>query len=486
MKLKKFYVFILILILAGCSKYDEALIDDGLLVDIIRYGDQYEEYSENPFVNTSDEAVSTFAINADGRSYSNCKRYIMNNEYPPTSTVHIEEFINYFSFDYKEPQGDNPLSIESELSVCPWNTEHHLLRVGIKGEDFPIEQLQGSNIVLLVDISGSMSADDKLPLLRESFKLLLNELSEKDNLSIVTYSANSKVHLEPISCAPQNREAILEAINGLIAGGDAEGAEGISTAYQLAEDNFIQGGNNRIILATDDNFNLGINDNNTLTSLIEGKKEKGIFLSVLGSGRTNHTDADAMLEQLAQHGNGYYEYIGDVNDAVKIFQDDFKKFYTVAQDVSVELSFDSERVKRYRLIGYKNRKPYATHVSPDEEAGEIGCDQSITALYELVMNEDKSSVDLGNMTVNYKKLATGQVEQLESSLNIDVNMLETASESQMFAASVACFGMILKQSQYHNQATVQDVLDWSSNAMTFDPNGYRAEFIDLVTHYKGL
>jgi Ca-activated chloride channel family protein len=483
MKLNYFYVFLFIVALTGCAKYEDASLDDNdVSVDIIGTVNQQ---GENPFVSTSDEAVSTFSVDADGGSYTNCKRYIMNNEYPPTTAVHVEEFINYFPYDYKEPSDDSPISIESELSSCPWNTEHQLLRIGLKGEDFPLEQLAGSNIVLFVDVSGSMSADDKLPLLRKSFKHLLNKLSSKDYLSIVTYSVGSQVHLEPVVCSPENRDLIIDAINTLIAGENTEGAAGITTAYELAEQNFIEGGNNRIILATDDNLNVGINDNNALIRLVKEKREKGIFLSVLGSGRTNLTDA--MMEQLAEHGNGDYEYVGEEADAIKIFTNDFKKFYTVAQDVKIELTFNSGNVDQYRLIGFESRDIAASQISQgEEEAGEIGCDQSITALYELIMNENKSSVEVGVMSISYSKPVESTIYTMEHSLNLEINSFETASESQVFSASAACFGMILKQSQYRNNASAEDVLNWVSRAITYDPNDYREEFIDFVTYYKGF
>ena len=344
------------------------------------YNEQYNEYEDNPFIEVADEPVSTFSIDADGASYSNMRRFIRGNQLPPRHAVRVEEFINYFNFDYDDSSGGHPISLNGEVSSCPWEQGNKLIRIGIKGQTIPENMLPPSNIVLLLDVSGSMRNSFKLPLVQEALNLYVDEIDAEDRLAIVTYAGNAGVALP--STPGDEKTTIKAAINSLSAGGSTAGAEGIITAYEIALENFIEGGNNRIILATDGDFNVGPSSQEALISLIEEKRELGVFLTVIGVGSGNLQDGK--MEQLADNGNGTYEYMDDIEQGRKIFIHEFSKFYTVAKDVKVQVDFNPHLVHSYRLIGYENRILNEEDFEDDtKDAGEIGASQSITALYEI-------------------------------------------------------------------------------------------------------
>lgn len=447
-------------------------------------GEGYEEYQENPFISTTDEAISTFSIDADGASYSNTRRFLNSHQLPPKGAIRTEEFINYFNFDYPEENGQHPIALNGEMSTCPWNQEHKLLRIGIQGKSIPEHELPRSNFVFLIDVSGSMNSLNKLELLKQGFKIFTDQLADGDRVSIVTYSGQSGVLLP--STPGSEKTIIKNAIDQLGAGGSTAGAQGIITAYNIALENFIEGGNNRVILGTDGDFNVGISSQEGLVELIEEKRELGVFLTVLGVGTGNYQDAK--MEQLADNGNGTYEYLDNINQAKKVLIYEFQKFFTVAKDVKVQVQFNPDVVFAYRLIGYENRLLENEDFEDDEkDAGEIGAGQSITALYEII----PSVLSLPNstaLTVDFRYKRPDEDSSIPLFLDIvdQSQTFDSASENMRFAATAAGFGMMLWDSQYKGDLTYDDLINWAYDADTFDPFGFRAEFVQLVNKAKNL
>jgi Ca-activated chloride channel family protein len=429
----------------------------------------------------ADQPISTFSVDADGGSYANMRRFLHLGQTPPKESVRIEEFINYFTFDYKEPAKDENVSLESEISNCPWNTEHHLLRLGMKGLTIPADKLPNSNYVFLIDVSGSMNSPDKLGVLKTGFKTLVDNLSDRDRIAIVTYAGQAGVLLE--STYGDEREKIKSAIDKLGAGGSTAGAAGIITAYEIAERNFIPNGNNRVILGSDGDFNVGPSSTEELIKLIEEKRDKGIYLTVLGVGGGNLNDY--MMEQIANKGNGNYEYIDNAKQIEKVFTHEILKFYTVAKDSKIQITFNPNKIDSYRLIGYENRKLEKEDFENDStDAGEIGSAQTITALYELVLTDKPDEEKYAQFDFRYKKPNETESRLITHEINSVPKEIMSSSENMRFATSVAGLGLLMKQSQYKGTLTKQMVLDLGRGAISFDPNGYRKEFIDLVTNWK--
>ncbi|MBN1118615.1 MAG: VWA domain-containing protein [Bacteroidales bacterium] len=443
--------------------------------------EKYTDYGENPFVKVSDQPVSTFAVDADGGSYTNMRRYLYLGSNPPVGSVRIEEYINYFTFDYKEPESGENVSLESEISVCPWNEEHHLIRLGMKGRTIPLEKLPCSNYVFLIDVSGSMESPNKLDVLKKGFKTLADNLRDQDRIAIVIYAGKTKVLLN--STYGDERSDIKKAIDKLEAGGSTAGGEGIQKAYEIAEDNFIVGGNNRIILGTDGDFNVGISSTEELVELIEEKRESGIYLTVLGVGEGNLNDA--MMEQVANKGNGNYEYIDNASQIAKVFTNEIQKFYTVAKDAKLQVTFDSLNVDSYRLIGYENRSLDSSDFNNDTvDAGEIGSSQTITALYEVVLKENRQSNNYAHFEFRYKKPDEENSRLLIHDVNNAPHSVDASSENMQFAAAVTSFGLLMKESAYKGKANKKLVLYLARNAYSFDPFGYREEFINMVQDWS--
>lgn len=446
-------------------------------------GEQYGEIIENPFVLTTQEPTSTFSIDADGASYANVRRFINSNRLPPADAIRTEEFINYFQYDYGTVSGFHPIGLNGELSACPWMPEHRLVRIGIKGKDLPA--LPPSNIVLLIDVSGSMNSPDKLPLLKEGFKLFVDQLAPTDRLAIVTYAGQAGLVLP--STPGSQKATIKSAIDKLGSGGSTAGAQGIVTAYQIAQENFIPGGNNRIILGTDGDFNVGPSSREELVSLIEAKRELGIFLTVLGVGTGNLNDA--MLEQLANNGNGTYEYIDQIEQAKKVFIYEFGKFFTVAKDVKVQVHFNPTIVHAYRLIGYENRVLNNEDFEDDEkDAGEIGAGQTITALYEIVPAQGGSSLTSPTFQIEFRYKKPDEAVSIPLTLSVmDAgHTFAQASENMRFAAAATSFGLLLRNSEYKGNTTFQKIRQWAAGANSYDPHGFRQEFLQLVQRAEGL
>lgn len=485
-KMKKLPIFLLIgatLSLASCykmSSFNTSLEDGGV------QGEKYNEIVENPFVRVTDEPISTFSIDADGASYANARRFLEKNAMlPPADAVRTEEFLNYFPFDYPQPTANAPISLNGEVSDCPWEPGHKLVRIGIQGKDLPREQQPPSNFVLLIDVSGSMKSDDKLELLKEAFNLFVEEMRDDDRLAIVTYAGSDKVVLQ--STPGSDKSKILRGIKKLSSGGGTNGAQGIITAYEIADQNFIQGGNNRIILGSDGDFNIGISSQEELIDLIEEKRETGVFLTVLGVGTGNLNEG--MMEQLANNGNGNFEYLDSEAQARKAMVDEFSKFFTVAKDVKVQVEFNPQVVEQYRLIGYENRLLENDEFEDDsKDAGEIGANQSITALYELIPVPNVNYKDYNTFTVDFRyKEPDADVSQ---ALQLEVTDFETpfdqASENQRFAATAAGFALILRESDFKGTLTYDGILGWLDNASSFDPFGYRQDLKGLIQTAKSL
>ena len=447
-------------------------------------GEGYNEIEENPFVEVDEEPISTFSIDADGGSYANVRRFLDSDQLPPKDAIRTEEIINYFQYDYPEPNGNHPIALEGEIADCPWTKGNRLLRIGLKGKHIPRQELPLANFVFLIDASGSMRAENKLPLLKESFIMFAENMKPDDRIAIVVYTGNVGVLLE--STPGRMKNSIISAVESLGAGGSTNGAAGIHTAYDIAEANFIEGGNNRIILGTDGDFNVGVSSQDELIELIEEKRESGVFLSVLGVGTGNYQDGK--MEQLANNGNGTYEYIDDLDQARKVFVEEMGKFYAVAKDVKIQVEFDPNIVQQYRLIGYENRLLENEDFEDDtKDAGEMGADQAVTALYELVMRPS-GTLSGAALTVDFRyKLPEANVSRpLQLEVFDELTFFEDASENTRFAAAAAAYGLQLRDSEYKGDATWNDIFKWASNAQNFDPNGYRAEFLNLIQKAEDL
>lgn len=458
--------------------------------------EEYDKINENNFLYTKDEPLSTFSIDVDTASYSNFKRFISNNQLPPIDSIRIEEFINYFNYDYPNPKTDK-FSITSELSDCYWNENHQLLKVGLKGKELDKQKIPDSNIVFLIDVSGSMSDDNKLPLLKRSFKILLEKLTKKDKVSIVVYAGNSGVVLDSIS--GDKKSQIIAAFDKLSAGGSTAGGEGIKLAYKLAKQNFIKDGNNRVILATDGDFNVGQSSDAELERLIETKRNDGIFLTVLGFGMVNYKDSK--MEKLSNAGNGNYAYINDLMEAKKVLGEEFYgTIFTIAKDVKIQIEFNPGKVKAYRLIGYENRMLNKEDFNNDKkDAGEVGAGHTITAFYEIIPSDSDEELtnnvdDLEYQTKpeviasdNYMtfKLRYKEPDEDESKVILkrfteEELYSKVPSQDFQFASSVIEFGLLLRESKYKENASIDHLLERARANKGLDYNGERAEFIRFV------
>ncbi|HKP33023.1 MAG TPA: VWA domain-containing protein [Chitinophagaceae bacterium] len=461
-----------------------------------------EDYSpivENIFFSPLNEPLSTFSIDVDEASYSNVRRYLQNGNMPPPGAVRIEEMINYFDYEYVHPSNNDPFAVNTEISDCPWNNNHKLVHIGLQGKEIPIANLPNSNIVFLIDVSGSMSDENKLPLVQSSMKMLTDQLREQDKVAIVVYAGNAGLVLPSTSGA--NKTKIKEAIDNLEAGGSTAGGEGIKLAYQIAKQNFIAGGNNRVILATDGDFNVGPSSDDELVNIIEKERKSGVFLSVLGYGMGNYKDNK--MQQLADKGNGNHSYIDNINEAKKVLISEFgSTLFTIAKDVKIQIEFNPSKVQAYRLIGYENRVMAAEDFNDDQkDAGELGSGHTVTALYEIIpvgvkdtfiKNIDplkyqknvKEVVDGGNEMLTIKlryKTPEGEVSKLIMQTVIDNQIsLTSTTDNFRFSAAVAEFGLLLRGSEYRQQSTFEQVLSLAKSAKGSDKNGYRSEFIKLV------
>jgi Ca-activated chloride channel family protein len=457
----------------------------------------YSTIHENGYKNPLRAPLSTFSIDVDAASYSNVRRFINNGQKPPIDAARIEEMINYFDYDYPQPDNGHPFSINYELGQCPWNKDHILLHIGLQGEKVETDQVPPSNIVFLIDVSGSMSSYNKLPLLKKAFKLLVKQLREEDRVAIVVYAGSSGLVLP--STRGDQKETIIAALDRLQSGGSTAGAAGLKLAYQVAEENFIEGGNNRIILATDGDFNIGPSSNAEMERLITSYRDKGIFISVTGFGMGNYKDDK--MEIIADKGNGNYAYIDNIMEAKKVFINEFSStLYTIAKDVKIQIEFNPVYVKEYRLIGYENRLLNEEDFEDDKkDAGELGAGHTVTALYEIVTNYkdadkvrtlkyQKSDVlpeaslnnELATIKFRYKKPDGNKSILMVQPIEKNVKDYEELSDNFKFSAAVAGFGMLLRDSKFKGNLCYDNVLQLARKGKGDDRNGYRNEFIRLV------
>ncbi len=478
------------------EEIDIAFDDIGLGVDkdVDFSQEDYSKIVENAFMNPKDEPLSTFSIDVDNASYSNVRRMLNYGTMPNPNAVRIEEMVNYFTYDYPQPQGEHPFSINTEVNECPWNADHQLLHVGLQGYKVDFEQAPANNLVFLLDVSGSMNSPGKLPLVKESMEMILEELREEDRVAIVVYAGAAGLVLPSTSASDKGR--IMAAIDELSAGGSTAGGAGIQLAYKVAKENFKKNGNNRVILCTDGDFNVGVSSESGLEELIEDKRKEGVFLTVLGFGTGNYQDAK--METLSNKGNGNYGYIDNLNEAKKMLVNEMGgTFLTIAKDVKVQIEFNPEYVESYRLVGYENRMLNHQDFDDDtKDAGELGAGHSVTALYEIVpkgMMESKGrnlryqerlskSVgdELAYVKFRYKK-PDGQTSiLLEQTIENANTPIEKASENFRFSAAVAAWGLLLRNSEFKGNANYETVHGLARNAMGDDAFGYRREFLDLV------
>lgn len=445
-------------------------------------GNIYEKLEENPFVETETKATSTFSIDADGASYGQVRRMLMKEKIKPIkAAIRTEELINYFPLDYVSDNTTHPITLNGEVSSCPWNKENKLIRIGIKGKSIADKDLPASNFVFLIDVSGSMNSEDKLQLLKKGFNDFVEQMTDKDKIAIVTYAGAEKIVLP--STSGKDKAKIKNAIDKLGAGGGTAGSKGIITAYEIAQENLIKDGNNRIILGTDGDFNIGITDQDELIKLIETKRDLGIFLTVLGVGFGNLNDAT--LEQLADKGNGTYEYIDDVKELKKVFLYEKSKFFTVAKDVKIQVEFNPEIVKSYRLIGYENRALTEKDFTDDKkDAGEIGANQNITALYEIIPKNNNINARAFKIDCRYKEPNSDISVLMELNIFDKGNSFEQSSDFMKLCASITSFAMLLTDSKYKGDATYDKTLEWIKNLQLSDNQGYINEFKQLVGEAK--
>ena len=464
--------------------------------------EDYDAIIENRFLKVDDNPLSTFSIDVDAASYSNIRRYIQEGQLPPAGAVRIEEMINYFKYDYEGPKNEHPFEVHTEMSECPWNKDHRLVLVGLQGRKIPVETLPASNIVFLIDVSGSMEMETKLPLVKSSMKLLVDQLREQDKVSMVVYAGNAGLVLKPTSGAEKIR--IKDAIDKLEAGGSTAGGQGIKLAYKTAKENFFEGGNNRVILCTDGDFNVGVSSDDELERMIEQERKSGVFLTVLGYGMGNYKDNK--MQKLADKGNGNHAYIDGISEAKKVLVNEFGgTLFNIAKDVKLQIEFNPQKVQGYRLIGYENRMLAKEDFNDDKkDAGELGSGHTVTALYEVIpvgvkssflekvdklrYQKDKNSVtatakngEIMNIKLRYKK-ANGDVSSLIEHPVMDNNIkLENTSDNYRFAAAVAEFGLLLRNSSFKSDASFTQVIGLAKKAKGEDKEGYRKEFIKLVS-----
>jgi Ca-activated chloride channel family protein len=478
-------------------------------LDALRYAvpgdrEQYARIYDNRFLATGTHPLSNFSIDVDAASYSNIRRFLTSGQRPPADAVRIEEMINYFSYTYPEPDGSEPFSVTTEMGPAPWNPQHQLVLVGLQGRRISRENLPPSNLVFLLDVSGSMNAPDKLPLVQSAFRLLVKQLRREDRVAIVVYAGAAGLVLP--STPGSERDQILAAIDQLEAGGSTAGGAGIQLAYRVAKEHFIPGGNNRVILATDGDFNVGVSSDAELVRMIEEKRNEGTYLTVLGFGTGNLQDAK--MEQLADKGNGNYAYVDNINEARKVFVHELgATLLTIAKDVKIQVEFNPARVQAYRLIGYENRILASEDFNDDaRDAGELGAGHSVTALYEIVPAGQRLDVSVGTVdSLKYQPVATGtRTEASSEYLTIKLRYKPPTEETSRllvaalepgrvrsgenlgFASAVAAFGMVLRESEFRGTADPAMVLSLARRWKGDDEQGYRDEFIRLVERYREL
>ncbi|MCA1618924.1 MAG: VWA domain-containing protein [Acidobacteria bacterium] len=491
------------------AAYDETAIARGYVVDGPgdgrAGGERYAEIDENPFLDAARAPLSTFSIDVDTASYSNTRRFLSEGRLPPRDAVRIEELVNYFPYDYPQPDGPAPFSVTTEVADCPWDARHRLVHIGLQGRNVSAEDLPPANLVFLVDVSGSMDSPDKLPLVKSSLRTLAEQLRPRDRVAVVTYAGASGLALP--STTGERKSEIVSAVERMQAGGSTNGGAGIQLAYRVAEENFVRGGINRVILATDGDFNVGVTGDAALVALIEEKRRGGVSLSVLGFGTGNLNDS--AMERLADRGDGNYAYIDTPAEAEKALGEQLAgTLATIAKDVKIQVEFNPRLVAGYRLIGYENRLLAERDFNDDrKDAGEVGAGHTVTALYEVVpagqrlenpgVDELKYSRpaetargagagELLTVKLRYKEPEGGASKPLNVGVPDRQASFRNASENFKFAAAVAEFGMLLRDSRYKGQSTFDGAAELARASAGADLRGHRAEFVRLVETAKTL
>ncbi len=465
--------------------------------------EDYDGIVENRFLGVASNPLSTFSIDVDAASYSNVRRFINRGAMPPPGSVRIEEMINYFRYDHPQPEGSHPFTITTEIAAAPWNPQHQLVMISLQGAKIPADDLPPSNLVFLIDVSGSMEDYNKLPLVKQSMKMLTDQLRENDKVAIVVYAGSAGVVLPATSGS--NKQTIKNAIDNLQAGGSTAGGEGIQLAYKIARENFKANGNNRVILCTDGDFNVGLSSDAAMEALIEKERESGVFLTVLGYGMGNYKDNK--MQKLANKGNGNHAYIDNAGEAKKVLVSEFGgTLFTIAKDVKLQVEFNPAKVQGYRLIGYENRMLQTEDFNDDKkDAGELGSGHTVTALYEVIPAGVKSDFleksdglkyqkatarnsggEILHVKFRYKKPDGNKSLLIEHPVTDHVADIHATSDNFRFAAAVAQFGMLLRDSQYKQGANYNSVLALAGSATGTDEEGYRKEFIELVNKAGAL
>lgn len=479
----------------------EAMEMSYMPISVDEDNEEYESFKENRFLRVEDKPLSTFSLDVDAASYANIRRMINKGQFPEKDAVRVEEMINYFSYDYPQPTGNDPVRITTEKTICPWNENHQLVRIGVKAREIPSENLPASNFVFLIDVSGSMSDANKLPLVKSSLKLLTNNLRAEDRVSIVVYAGAAGEVLPATN--GDDKQKIMDAFDNLKAGGSTAGGAGIELAYKIAEKNFVKNGNNRVILCTDGDFNVGVSSTNALESLIEQKRKSGVFLTVLGYGMGNYKDNK--LQTLAQKGNGNHAYIDNLQEANKVLVNEFgSTMYAVAKDVKIQVEFNPAFVNAYRLVGYETRLLNDEDFNDDtKDAGELGAGHTVTAIYEIVpagveiptgkidplkyqpsktaqkVKSYANTNELLMVKLRYKKPDENRSEKIEVPV-LATNVVNKPSGDFNFAMAVAMFGQILRDSDFKGNANYAKVIELAHQGLNNDSNGYRREFVRLV------
>ncbi len=488
----------------GTNRFENASIATGATPPPVN--ESYARIHDNKFLGVRDNPLSTFGVDVDRASYSNIRRFLVAGQRPPPDAVRIEEMLNYFTYDYPEParQSEHPFTVTTEVSMAPWHAGHQLLRVGLQARRIDVADLPPANLVFLVDVSGSMQSANKLPLVKRSLRMLVTELRDVDRVAMVVYAGSAGLVLE--STPGTAKDEIFQAIDRLEAGGSTAGGAGIRLAYGVARQHFITGGNNRVILATDGDFNVGAASDADMERLIEAERTQGVFLAVLGFGMGNYKDSK--LETLADKGNGNYAYIDDAAEAEKTLVHELGgTLFTVAKDVKLQLEFNPAQVASYRLIGYENRLLAKEDFDDDtKDAGEMGAGHSVTALYEIVpVGADDALAQGSTDSLRYQHVANVVGAHRDGELlyiklryktpdgttsrlltHVVPNRVQRPSTDMRFAAAVASFGMILRDSEYRGSMDINDVATLAERSLGEDAHGYRAGFVDLVHRYRGL
>jgi Ca-activated chloride channel family protein len=461
--------------------------------------DEYESFIENQFESPKFSPLSTFSIDVDNASYSNVRNFINNGQTVPKDAIRVEEMVNYFKYDYKQPQDEHPFSIQTEYSDCPWNSKNKLVKIGIQGKEIETSKLPPLNLVFLIDVSGSMSDANKLPLLKQSLKILVEQMRKEDKISIVVYAGAAGLVLPATS--GEEKKAIIRALDNLNAGGSTAGGAGIELAYKIAQENFVKGGNNRVVLATDGDFNVGASSNTDMQTLIEEKRKSGVFLTCLGYGMGNYQDSK--MEILADKGNGNYAYIDNLQEANRFLGKEFKgSMYAIAKDVKIQIEFNPTQVESYRLIGYENRKLRSEDFKNDAiDAGELGSGHTVTAFYEITPKGAKNEYyeepsdlkytkteatgtvykdELATIKFRYKKPDGDKSIEMATTIPNNSNSLDSASEDFKFGTAVAWFGLKLRDSKLIKNKSSKDIIELAKKGQSNDNEGYKTEFIRLV------